>query len=98
MDGVLSQYDAIVTPTLPTVAYPNAKPWREYRRGFRGTDIGGAGNAAGIPAITVLNGFGEGHMPTGLQFVGRAFEENRLMAIANVYQSKTDWHKHHPNV
>ena len=98
MDDVLSQYDAIVTPTLATVAYPNAKPWREYRRGFRGTNIGGAGNAAGIPAITVPNGFGDSHMPTGLQFVGRAFDENRLLAIANVYQSKTDWHQQHPNV
>ena len=98
MDDVLSRFDAIVTPTLATVAYPNAKPWREYRRGFRGTNIGGAGNAAGIPAITVPNGFGDSHMPTGLQFVGRAFEENRLLAIANVYQSKTDWHQQHPNV
>jgi len=98
MDEVLSKYDAVVTPTLATVAYPNAKPWSEYRRGFRGTHIGGAGNAAGIPAITVPNGFGDGHMPTGLQLVGRAFEENRLLAIAVAYQQKTDWHKKHPNL
>lgn len=96
MDEVLSQYDAVVTPTLATVAYPNAQSFRDYRRGFHGTDIGGAGNAAGVPGITIPNGFGEGNMPTGLQFVGRAFEENRLLAIAAAYQGKTEWHLKHP--
>jgi Asp-tRNA(Asn)/Glu-tRNA(Gln) amidotransferase A subunit family amidase len=95
-DNWLSRYDAVVTPTLATVAYPNDKNWSDYRRGFHTADLGGAGNATGIPAISVPNGFGEGGLPTALQFVGRAFEENRLIAIANVYQSKTDWHDKHP--
>ncbi|GAB4134778.1 MAG: hypothetical protein Tsb009_00170 [Planctomycetaceae bacterium] len=98
LDQLLSKYDALVTPTLATVAYPNDKPWGEYRRGFRNSNIGGAGNAAGIPAITVPNGFGEGGMPTGLQFVGRAFDENKLLAVASAYQSKTEWHTRHPKI
>ncbi|MCA9116451.1 MAG: amidase [Planctomycetaceae bacterium] len=98
MDDVLSKYDAIITPTLATVAYPNNRSFREYRRGYTSTDIGGAGNGAGIPAITVPNGFGEGHLPTGIQFVGRAFEENRLLAIAAEYQRKTAWHTEHPDL
>ena len=98
MDELLSRYDAIVTPTLSTVAYPNDRPWREYHRGFSNTNIGGAGNAAGLPAVCVPNGFGEKHLPTGLQFVGRAFDENRLIAVADAYQSRTDWHTKHPAV
>jgi aspartyl-tRNA(Asn)/glutamyl-tRNA(Gln) amidotransferase subunit A len=96
LDKLLAKYDAIVTPTLPTVAYPLDQPWKEYRRGHSGSDIGGAGNAAGVPAITVPNGFGEKNLPTGLQFVARAFAENRLLAVAAAYQSATDWHTKHP--
>lgn len=96
LDGVLARYDAIVTPTLASVAYPLDRPFREYRQNFTTTDIGGAGNAAGVPAISVPNGFGEDDLPTGLQFVGRAFEENRLLAVAAEYQRATVWHARHP--
>ena len=98
LDEVLREFDAIVTPTLATVAYPLNQSFGEYRRGYSSTVIGGAGNAAGIPAISVPNGFGEEHLPTGLQFVGRAFEENRLLAMAAAWQSKTDWHTRHPDL
>jgi aspartyl-tRNA(Asn)/glutamyl-tRNA(Gln) amidotransferase subunit A len=96
LDGVLAKYDAIVTPTLASVAYPLDRPFSEYRRNFTTTDIGGAGNAAGVPAISVPNGFGEDDLPTGLQFVGRAFEENRVLAVAAEYQEATVWHTRHP--
>ena len=96
VDRLLSQYDAIVTPTVPVVAAPLDAESRKYHQGFKGTDIGAAGNVAGVPAITVPNGFGERNLPTGLQFVGRAFEENRLLAVAQAYQRATTWHEKHP--
>lgn len=98
MDELLAPYDALVTPTWATVAYPVDRSWNEYRRGFSGENVGGAGNAAGLPAISLPNGFGEGHLPTGLQLVGRAFAENSLLTVANAYQEKTDWHTRHPDV
>ncbi|MEX1097189.1 MAG: amidase, partial [Planctomycetales bacterium] len=96
LDAMLAKCDAIVTPTLSTVAPPIDAPFSAYGRGFAGTSIGGAGNAAGVPAITVPNGFGESNLPTGLQFVARAFEEDRLIAIADAYQRNTDWHTRRP--
>lgn len=96
LDDLLKPFDALVTPTLATVAYPNDRPWREYRAGYSVQNAGGAGNAAGLPAISIPNGFGEGGLPTGLQFVGRAFDENRLLAVAHWYQSKTGWHREFP--
>ncbi|MFQ5733536.1 MAG: amidase [Planctomycetaceae bacterium] len=98
LDGLLAKHDALVTPTLATVAYPIDKPWSQYRKNYRSTNIGGAGNVTGVPAITVPNGFGEGGLPTALQFTGRAFEENRLIAIAAAYQSRTKWHTKRPRV
>lgn len=96
MDAMLAPFDALVAPTLATVAGPVDKPFSEYHRRWGSRELGGAENAAGIPAITVPNGFGERGLPTGLKFIGRAFEENRLLAIARKYQDLTDWHRRHP--
>lgn len=101
LDDILSRYDAIVTPTLASVAPPIARSFSEYHRGHSSqglSDLGGGGNAAGIPALSVPNGFGERGLPTGLQFVGRAFEENKLIALARLFQEATNWHEKHPEV
>ncbi|MES2792501.1 MAG: amidase [Planctomycetota bacterium] len=98
LDEILSRYDALVTPTLSAVAVPIDANFREYFSPFRSSVIGGAGNAAGIPALSIPNGFGERGLPTGLQFVGRAFEENRLLEIAGRYQSVTTWHTKTPKL
>ena len=96
LDDILAQYDAVISPTLPAVANPLNVSFGEYHRRHRGNSLGGAGNAAGVPAISIPNGFGERDLPTGLQLVGRAFEENRLLAIAKLYQEKTTWHEKTP--
>lgn len=98
LDEIFSRYDALVTPTLSAVAVPIKMDFREYFAPYHGSEIGGAGNAAGIPAISIPNGFGERGLPTGLQFVGRAFDENKLLAIAKQYQSVTDWHTKTPKL
>lgn len=96
LDATLAPFDAVVCPTLPTVAYPIDRAWDEYRKGTAGTQIGGASNVAGVPAISVLNGFGEEGLPTAIQFCGRAFSDNRLLAIAAAYQHETTWHRQLP--
>jgi Asp-tRNA(Asn)/Glu-tRNA(Gln) amidotransferase A subunit family amidase len=44
----------------------------------------------------VPNGFTDGGLPTGIQFVGKAYDENAILAVARAYQSVTGWHKLHP--
>jgi aspartyl-tRNA(Asn)/glutamyl-tRNA(Gln) amidotransferase subunit A len=55
-----------------------------------------AGNLAGLPALAVPNGFGPHGLPTSLQFLGRAFSEGRLVALAHAFQQATDWHARRP--
>ncbi|HEV8376242.1 MAG TPA: amidase [Candidatus Polarisedimenticolia bacterium] len=94
LDEVLSKFDALVAPTLPGVASPLEANLEEV---FAGDDpVGGAGNCCGVPAVSVPMGFGAGHLPLGIQFVGRAGEENRLLGIAKDYQSRTPWHRELP--
>lgn len=97
IDDLLSRYDAVVHPTSLVVARPlggGIEPGAMLGR--RRTEITAIGNLAGLPAISVPNGFGERNLPTGLQIVGRAGAENTIIAIANAYQARTDWHRQHP--
>ncbi|MBD3616754.1 MAG: amidase [Gracilimonas sp.] len=51
----------------------------------------------GQPAITVPMGYLPGNLPAGLQFLGKMFEDHRLMSIVQVYEKKTH-HRTHPVV
>lgn len=98
MDKLYSQYDAIVAPSLPTVAYPLDKPFAQAYPGVRGsfTEIIPAGNLVGQPALAVPNGLGQNGLPTGIQFTGRAWSEATLLALATRYQKETAWHQQRP--
>lgn len=96
IDTLLSPYDAIVTPTRPTVATPldldRIKSFKERSQDV----IGAMGNCIGLPAVTVPSGFSDDELPTGIQFVGRVYNENVILAVADAYQSMTAWHERHP--
>ncbi len=49
-------------------------------------------NLAGVPVLSVPCGFFNGGMPIGLQIVGHALGEDRILAIGHAYQEATDWH------
>ena len=96
VDRVLAGLDALVAPGRFTVASRLDEP---FRSAFGGTVLdptGAIGNAAGLPAVAVPDGFGERGLPTSLQFVGRAWGENTILAAARAYQARTDWHRRHP--
>lgn len=98
VDAAIKDFDAIVTPTLNTEAGPITQNFTEWSRGFVSTNVSGAANAAGLPGITVPNGFGARGLPTGLEFTGRALSENSILEAAAAFQARTDWHKKTPTV
>ncbi|HSP69609.1 MAG TPA: amidase [Bryobacteraceae bacterium] len=55
------------------------------------------GNLAGLPALSLPCGFAEG-LPVGISLLGRPFYENQLVAIGNMFQKQTDWHRRRPSV
>ncbi len=92
-------YDAIVYPTLPTVAYPVGVPFDKAYEKYPGSaDLGTPGNLAGLPAMSVPDGFGEHGLPTGLAFMGRIWGEAQLTQIAKGYQRRTRFHERHPEL
>ena len=95
-DALLSRFDALVAPGRPTVAPPLDRDFRSALGGSAPDVMGAVGNGAGLPAVIVPNGFGDRGLPTSLQFMGRAWEENTILAAARAYQALTDWHHRHP--
>ena len=95
-DEVMSRYDAVVGPTRAVTATPIDQDFRGVVAGTARDTLGAVGNSAGLPAISVPSGFSDEGLPTGIQFMGRAYDENRILAVARAYQSLTDWHTHHP--
>ena len=46
--------------------------------------------------MSIPAGFGNGHMPVGLQLIGNYMQEARLLNIAHRFQQATDFHLARP--
>ena len=89
------EVDVIVGPTSPTPAFElGAKvddPVTMYLNDIYTIGV----NLAGLPGLSVPCGFVDG-LPVGLQIVGRAFDEGRILNVAHRFQQATDWHAQAP--
>jgi aspartyl-tRNA(Asn)/glutamyl-tRNA(Gln) amidotransferase subunit A len=96
-EDVMERYDAVAAPSRGTTVPEIDKEFRKVTPGTTRDVMGALGNGAGLPAISVPSGFdGEG-LPTGIQFMGRAYGENGVLSVAVEYQSRTGWHTMHPD-
>lgn len=98
LEALLAAFDAIVAPTHLSVAPPIDQPFKPFFARHQGPRLGAAGNLCGVPSITVPNGFGERGLPTGIEFMGRAWGEDRVVAAAMALQARTEWHRRMPGV
>jgi aspartyl-tRNA(Asn)/glutamyl-tRNA(Gln) amidotransferase subunit A len=96
-DQVLAQVDVLVAPGRPATAPPLEGEFRNLHRPAL-DPMGAIGNMAGLPAIAVPNGFSEAGLPTSLQFMGRAWADDTVLAAGQAWQIITDWHTRHPGV
>jgi len=80
--------DALVAPTSPSVAWPfgakMADPVAMYLMDACTLPV----NMAGLPGISVPCGLSDG-LPVGLQLIGPAWSELRLLSLARGYEGVT---------
>ncbi|HLS16936.1 MAG TPA: Asp-tRNA(Asn)/Glu-tRNA(Gln) amidotransferase subunit GatA [Paenalcaligenes sp.] len=57
-------------------------------------------NLAGLPALSAPCGQSSGDkpLPIGMQLIGNYFQEGQLLAIADCFQTHTDWHQRTPEL
>jgi aspartyl-tRNA(Asn)/glutamyl-tRNA(Gln) amidotransferase subunit A len=96
-DKAFEKYDALVTPTSPTVPFrigeKTDNPLQMYLSDVCTLPI----NIAGVPAISIPAGFGDG-LPIGMQIISKPFGEETILKIAYAYEQATDWHKRKPEI
>ena len=96
-DRAFESYDALLTPTSPTVPFKIGEkvddPLQMYLSDVCTLPI----NIAGLPAISIPAGFADG-LPIGLQIIGKPFDEETILKIAYAYQQATEWHKMRPEI
>ena len=83
---VLKGCDAILSPVTPTVAYPLGAKTSDPMTMYMGDICTVPANIAGLPALSLPCGTGEGGMPVGLQLMGRAFDEKMLLRVARALE------------
>jgi aspartyl-tRNA(Asn)/glutamyl-tRNA(Gln) amidotransferase subunit A len=90
------QCDLIMGPTSPSVAFALGAKASDPVQMYLIDIYTVAANLAGLPAMSIPCGFGEGGMPVGLQLAGNYFAEARMLHAAHQYQLATDWHLRQP--
>ncbi len=96
-DQAFEKFDALVTPTSPTVPFKIGEkvddPLQMYLSDVCTLPI----NIAGLPAISIPAGFADG-LPIGMQIIGKPFGEETILKIAYAYEQATEWHKRKPTL
>ncbi len=80
IDGILKKYDAIVAPSTPSIALKEEDA-QDPLFGELADVLAEASSEAGLPSITIPSGLSD-DMPTGIQFIGRYFDEQTVLNIA----------------
>ena len=101
-DAALAEVDAIVAPSAPIPA-PRIGETVVRIRGEEETvrsalvRVSRPANFTGHPALSIACGVTSENMPIGLQLIGSHWNEARLLEIAALHESETDWHKRRPS-
>jgi aspartyl-tRNA(Asn)/glutamyl-tRNA(Gln) amidotransferase subunit A len=96
-DQAFEKYDALITPTSPTVPFKIGEktdnPLQMYLSDVCTLPI----NIAGLPAISIPCGFAGG-LPIGLQIIGKPFSEETIFRVAYAYEQAAGWWKKKPSI
>jgi aspartyl-tRNA(Asn)/glutamyl-tRNA(Gln) amidotransferase subunit A len=99
LEAAMAGYDAIVSPTLDTVTFPIGVPFeRAYPKYGSSPSLISPGNAAGLPALAMPNGFGPHGLPTSVALLGTAWSEAALASLGARYQRATAFHHQRPSL
>ncbi len=93
--------DALISPTSPVPAFKLGERVADPLQMYLADIFTIAANLAGICGISVPCGFAEvdeRRLPIGLQLLGKALDEARILQIAHAYEQSTDWHKARPPI
>ncbi|MBI1208302.1 MAG: Asp-tRNA(Asn)/Glu-tRNA(Gln) amidotransferase subunit GatA [Azospirillum sp.] len=78
--------DAILTPTAPSTAFAIGEKMDDPIQMYLNDVFTVPASLAGLPAISVPAGLGADGLPLGLQLIGRPFDEETVLRVAQVLE------------
>ena len=97
-DSAFEKYDMILGPVAPTTAPKIGESLKDPLAMYLSDIYTVSVNLAGLPGLSLPCGFdGEG-MPVGMQLLGKAFDDAKLLRAGALYQDVTDYHKQMPSM
>jgi len=97
-DNAFADVDVIACPTSPDTAFKIGEKVDDPLAMYLEDVFTLPGSLAGIAGLSVNCGFDALGLPIGLQLLGPAFSEERLLRVAHQYQQVTEWHKREPKL
>jgi len=97
-DKAFVDVDVIACPTSPDTAFKIGEKVDDPLAMYLEDVFTLPGSLAGIAGLSVNCGFDSLGLPIGLQLLGPAFSEERILRVAHQYQQATDWHKREPKL
>ena len=94
-ENVFANYDLIIGPASPTVAYGLGENINDPITMYLSDVLTIPVNLAGLPGMSVPCGFSEG-LPVGLQIIGKHFDEATMYQAAAAFEQATDFHTKKP--
>ncbi len=96
-EQAFKQVDVLVSPVAPGVAFELGSKTDDPLQMYLSDVFTVTLNLAGVCGISVPCGFVEG-MPVGLQIIGPALGESRILQVAYQYEQATGWHTRRPEI
>ncbi len=90
--------DVILAPTAPGAAFAVGERTQDPLRMYLGDIFTVTANLAGICGISVPCGFTDDGRPVGLQILGPAMGEEKILRTAYAYEQATPWHTRRPPI
>tara|TARA_B100000579_G_C22846154_1_gene864479 strand:+ start:197 stop:1582 length:1386 start_codon:yes stop_codon:yes gene_type:complete len=99
MTRVMSNYDALLTPTVPvrTPLIKNSESPNTIEANSMGK-FTGVFNLTGQPSISIPSGLTKDNMPIGLMLSGKIMDDRKILDIAIDFQNHTEFHKLMPKI
>jgi aspartyl-tRNA(Asn)/glutamyl-tRNA(Gln) amidotransferase subunit A len=95
-DQAFERVDVIACPTSPVTAFKIGERTEDPLAMYLADIFTLSVNLAGVCGISIPCGFDAQDLPIGLQIIGPAFGEERILRVAHAYQQATSWHERHP--
>jgi aspartyl-tRNA(Asn)/glutamyl-tRNA(Gln) amidotransferase subunit A len=95
-DAAFKKVDVIVAPTSPTTAFCIGEKVDDPLQMYLSDVFTLSMNLAGICGLSLPCGFDDSGLPIGLQVMGPALGEERVLRVAYAYEQATEWHGRRP--